>query len=99
MLSRSLTILTRGHVAKNAVTYITSGYILLIEEINYGGRSGRRSSDVYEKEKKKIRITLYINNEKYVKEKIVDADVKILTENISIEWKDSRPVIILKETK
>jgi hypothetical protein len=98
MLSRSSTILTRGHIAKNAVSYITSGYILIVEEIpipvviDHGGRS-RESS---EKEKKKIRITLYINNEKYVKEKIVDKDVKILMENISIEWKDDKPRIILK---
>jgi len=99
MLSRSCSILTRGHIAKNAVTYITSGYILVIEEtpiptriIDHGGKS-RESS---EKEKKKIRITLYINNEKYIKEKIVNKDVKILMENISIEWKDDKPRIILK---
>jgi len=99
MINQSVSILTRGRsstVYTSGITPITSGFIVL--EIEYippippieieqgGGRSGRKIHEYpEEKEKKKIRITLYINNEKYVKEKIVDADVKVSMDNILIE--------------
>ena len=98
MLSRSCSILTRGHIAKNAITYITSGFILFIEEIpsssfpNQGGRGGRKD-EKYKDDRKWIKIILYINNEKYVQTKLVNKDIKITKNNVLIEWKDNIPKI------
>jgi len=90
MLSRSCSILTRGRIAKNAITYITSGYVLLIEEIyppiinpNQGGKSGYKKQDEYKK--KTIRITLFVNNEKYTQIKSINKDIKVTKDNVLIE--------------
>lgn len=111
MISRSLTILTRGRVAKNAVTYITSGYIFLIEEFppstNYGYNGGvdfggRKPKEEQNKKRKKIvRVTVYISNNRYVEEKEVDEDLKISAGDVSIELNEitKRPIIRIKGIK
>lgn len=104
MLSRSCSILTRGHVAKNAITYVTSGYILKIEtiipeHIDHGGIGDKRK--VYDEKKKKtkkiIRITIYIGNKRYVEEKEVDENIEVTQNNVDIKLRENnKPIITFK---
>lgn len=99
MISRSLSILTKGHVAKNALTYVTSGYILKIETIipviyNNGGSEKKKK---HKKNKKIIKISVYISGKVYTKTKEVNEDIVITEKNVKIIIKENKaPIIKIK---